>query len=77
MVRKFLVTNSSSDGVWSVWTGTNAEWNEKVADIEGLNVYQSAQWADHKANAGWQTLRFVKVIFRFFKIRGKGKNPFD
>ena len=59
MVSKFLVTNSSNDGVWSVWTGTNAEWNEKVADIEGRNVYQSAQWADHKANAGWQTLRLT------------------
>jgi lipid II:glycine glycyltransferase (peptidoglycan interpeptide bridge formation enzyme) len=59
MVRKFLVKNSSSDGVWSFWTGTNAEWNAKVAGIEGRNVYQSAQWADHKASAGWQTLRLI------------------
>ncbi len=59
MVRKFPVKNSSSVGVWSVWTGTNAQWNAKVASTEGRNVYQSAQWADHKSSAGWQTLRLI------------------
>lgn len=59
MVSKFLVRNLSSDGAWSFWTGTNTEWNKKVASLEGRNVYQSAQWADHKSNAGWQTMRFI------------------
>ena len=59
MVRKFFVKNSSSEGVWSFWKGTNAEWNAKVASIEGRNVYQTAQWADHKANAGWQICRLI------------------
>lgn len=59
MVRKFLVKTSTKQGNWSFWTGTNAEWNTKVARFAGRNVYQSAQWADHKANAGWQTCRFI------------------
>lgn len=53
------MTNLVKDGVWSFWTGTNAEWNAKVASFEGRNIYQSAQWADHKSNAGWQTFRFI------------------
>ena len=59
MAGKFLMKNSVSEGVWSFWTGTNAEWNIKVASLGGRNVYQSAQWAVHKSNAGWQTFRFI------------------
>ncbi|NBR98786.1 MAG: hypothetical protein EBT42_00050 [Actinobacteria bacterium] len=59
MVSEFLVKNLISDGVWSCWTGTNTEWNAKVASLEGRNIYQTAQWADHKSNAGWQTFRFI------------------
>ncbi|MSX99056.1 MAG: hypothetical protein F2741_03960, partial [Actinobacteria bacterium] len=51
------MTNSIKDGAWSFWAGTNTEWNKKVASLEGRNIYQSAQWADHKSNAGWQTMR--------------------
>ena len=59
MVSKLPVTNLIRDGAWSIWTGTNTEWNKKVASLEGQNIYQSAQWADHKSNAGWQTMRFI------------------
>lgn len=59
MASKFSVNDLKSVGKWSIWTGTNTEWNSTVARLEGKNIYQTSQWADHKANSGWQICRFT------------------
>ena len=44
---------------WSIWDGTSAEWNLTIAQFHDVNVYQTAEWADHKSNSGWGVVRLV------------------
>ena len=44
---------------WTVWDGPSSEWNKIVAQFPDVNVYQSAEWADHKSNSGWGVVRIV------------------
>jgi lipid II:glycine glycyltransferase (peptidoglycan interpeptide bridge formation enzyme) len=46
---------------WTVWDGTSSEWNNTIAHFEDVNVYQSAEWADHKSTSGWSVVRLVCV----------------
>ena len=44
---------------WTVWSGTSSEWNKTIAPFEDVNVYQTAEWAEHKSTSGWGVVRLV------------------
>ena len=44
---------------WTVWDGPSNEWNNTVAQFADVNVYQTAEWAEHKSNSGWGVVRLV------------------
>lgn len=44
---------------WSLWTGTDSQWDAQILNLDSPCVYQSASWARHRANFGWRAIRFV------------------
>ena len=44
---------------WTVWDGTSSEWNKAIVQFDDVNVYQTAEWADHKSASGWSVVRLV------------------
>ena len=60
MVSELSMTDIHGISNWSKWDGTDDEWNEIVLKLENYNLYQSAQWARHKASSGWSVIRMVR-----------------
>lgn len=54
------MTDIYSISNWSKWDGSDDQWNEIVLKLKNYNVYQSAQWARHKASPGWSMIRMVR-----------------
>ena len=44
---------------WTVWDGNSSEWNKTIVQFDDVNVYQTAEWADHKSASGWSVVRLV------------------
>jgi hypothetical protein len=44
---------------WTVWSGTSSEWNTTIGHFDDVNVYQTAEWAEHKSTSGWSVVRLV------------------
>ena len=60
MVSELSMTDLHGLSNWSNWDGTDDQWNDIVLKLENYNLYQSAQWARHKASSGWSLLRMVR-----------------
>ena len=59
MAGEFLMNFQTSLRDWTVWGGTSFEWNKTIACFEDVNVYQTAEWAEHKSTSGWRVVRLV------------------
>lgn len=60
MVSELSMTDLHGLSNWSNWDGTDDQWNDIVLKLENYNLYQSAQWARHKASSGWTLIRLVR-----------------
>ena len=60
MVSELSMTDQHGISNWSNWDGTDDQWDNIVLKLSNYNVYQSAQWARHKASSGWSTIRMVR-----------------
>lgn len=59
MAGEFLMRLGALPLDWTVWDGTSSEWNKTISHFDDMNVYQTAEWADHKSTSGWSVVRLV------------------
>jgi len=45
---------------WQIFNGSNRDWDELLMQLGQTCVYQSSNWARHKASTGWSATRIVK-----------------
>ena len=55
------MNDSLAQKSWSVWTGTDNEWHQLASSLDNFNLYQSAEWSEHKRNSGWLNCRIVAL----------------
>jgi hypothetical protein len=46
---------------WKIFNGDDKTWDELLLELEQKCVYQSSNWARHKAASGWNQIRIVKA----------------
>ena len=59
MAGEFLMRLEALSLDWTVWDGNSSEWNKTIVQFDDVNVYQTAEWADHKSTSGWSMVRLV------------------
>jgi len=59
MAGEFLMRLEALPLDWTVWDGTSSEWNTTIGHFDDVNVYQTAEWAEHKSTSGWSVIRLV------------------
>lgn len=49
----------SATASWSTWVGNDEQWDSQLLQFSRPCVYQSASWANHRKNFGWNSLRLA------------------
>jgi hypothetical protein len=47
--------------IWKIFNGDDSTWDELLVALGQMCVYQSSNWARHKAASGWNRIRIVKA----------------
>ena len=51
---------------WDAFVGTDDQWDNQLLSLSEPCVYQSSSWAKHRADFGWQPLRFFSETNRCY-----------